>query len=201
MSYQLYNINDATTEPVTLAELKSQLRITSSDQDTMLGSIILAARQKAEEFTKRFLRVGATEKAAIYRMFLDKFPDDGNREIKIYQCPVTVISSIYYYNASGVLTLLDTDYYDSDIISEPARIQEAYGYSWPTIQDRINAIYIEFQSGYKLATSVPPEIKQGILMIAAHLYENPSDIVTGTQVNTIPKASEWLLNDFRLNRI
>lgn len=201
MSYQLYDTNDATVEPVTLSELKSSLNITSSDKDTFLTSLIKPARIKAEQYTKRYLRVGNTSKSAIYRLFLDKFPNEGDREIKIYMCPVVSITSIYYYNPSGTLTLLDSSYYNTDIISEPARIAESYNKTWPDIQDRINAIYIEFQAGYQLSANVPESIKQAIMMIAGHFNENPIDVVTGTQVNEIPQSSKWLLDDFRINRI
>lgn len=195
--YHLYDSNSATVEPITVSELKAHLRITGTDHDDMLEAIIPVARSRAELFTKRYLRVGATAKAAIYRLYLDKFP----KIIQIYQAPVVEISSIYYYNSGGVLTLLDPAEYNTDIISEPARIAEAYSKSWPTIRDRIHSVYVQFTSGYQLAASVPDQIKQGILMIAAHLFENPSDVVTGTQVNSIPQSSEWLLTDFRLNRI
>ena len=198
---QLYNTNDATTEPVTPAELKSQLRITGTDFDTILAQKIQSARQRAEEMTLRYLRVGATAKAAIFRYYLDDFPRDGTRKIKIYQCPVVSIIDIHYYDATGVLQELSSSYYNTDTISEPARIAEAYGYSWPSIQERINAVYIEFQSGYQLAANIPPMLKEGILMLAAHFFENPSDVMTGTQVNEIPESSKELFMQFRLNRL
>lgn len=41
----------ATTEPVTLAEAKAQLRVDHTDEDTLIAQYIKAARQHAERFT------------------------------------------------------------------------------------------------------------------------------------------------------
>ena len=41
----------ATTEPVTLAEAKAQLRVDHTDEDTLINQYIKAARQHAERFT------------------------------------------------------------------------------------------------------------------------------------------------------
>ena len=94
------------------------------------------------------------------------------------------------------MIILLSDYYDVDIYNEPARIKEAYNQSWPSIREQLNAVFIEFKCGYGLQNNIPDSIKQGILSIATHLFENPSDVVTGTQVNEIPESSTWLLNDY-----
>jgi len=197
--YQL--VDGCTVEPVALNELKNQLRIVESDtsRDTLLNSLISTARSKAEIKTKRYLRVGSTAKAATYKLYLDAFPS--NRTIKIYKCPVTEIVDITYYDLNNVSQTLDASYYDSDVVNEPARIKEAYGYCWPSTREKLNAVCIQFKCGYLLAASVPDDIKRGILMIAAHLFENPADVVTGTQVNEVPESSTFLLNDYIVNTI
>ncbi|HOW32781.1 MAG TPA: head-tail connector protein, partial [Bacteroidales bacterium] len=62
----------AASEPVTTEELKAQLRITHSSQDTMLASLIKAARQRAEFYTRRALIT------SVWDLFLDSFPDSGD---------------------------------------------------------------------------------------------------------------------------
>lgn len=93
-------------EPVSTTELKAWLRITHSDQDTMLAAIITAARIRAEKYLNRRLI------STVLEMYLDEFPDDGS-DIKIHRCPVLGISHIKYYNTSNVLTTWPyQDYYE-----------------------------------------------------------------------------------------
>jgi len=189
-------ITAPTSEPVTVTELKSQLRITSSSQDTMLGVLITAARQHVEEY----LRYSIVNTA--WELYLDSFPKSGE-SIWIQKSPVNAFTSLKYIDTDGVLQTLvkDTDHV-VDMVSKPARVYEAWGKNWPSPRNIPNCVILKFDSGYTGTTPdiVPTAIKQAILMIASTLYENPSDEVTGTQVNPINQNSEWLLRPYRAMR-
>lgn len=187
-------ITPPTTEPVTTDELKSQLRITGTSQNTMLASLIKAARQHAEDYL-RYSIIATT-----WELYLDTFPVSGE-PIWVQKSPLNDITSLKYYNTDGTLTTLteDTDFV-ADYNSMPVRVYEAYNKTWPATRFMPNAVVLKFISGYADAAHVPDQIKQAILMIASSLYENPSDEVTGTQVNAISKNSEWLLRPLRAMR-
>jgi uncharacterized phiE125 gp8 family phage protein len=181
-------------EPVSVTELKSQLRITSTSQDVMLLQLIKAARQHAEDY----LRYSIVSTSWV--LYLDSFPASGE-PIWVQKSPMTSVTTLKYYNDSGVLiTLVKNTDYVPDYNSMPARVYEAYGKTWPTTRLIPNAVEMAFTSGYATAADVPEQIKQAVLMIASSLYENPSDEVTGTQVNAINKNSEWLLRPLRAMR-
>jgi len=192
MVYKL--ITAPTIEPVTTTELKSQLRITGTSQDTMLGVLIKAAWQHVEDYLRYSLM------SATWELYLDEFPKSGEC-IWIQKVPVTAITFLKYYASDGTLTVLteNTDFV-ADYNDKPCKLFEAYSKSWPTPRLIKNAVVIRFVAGYALAVSVPEQIKQAILMEAATMYENPSDEVTGTQVNAISKNSEWLLRPLRAMR-
>lgn len=57
-----------TTEPVTTAEAKTHLRVTTSDDDTYIGTLITVARRHVETITGRAL-INQT-----WDYFLDNFP-------------------------------------------------------------------------------------------------------------------------------
>jgi uncharacterized phiE125 gp8 family phage protein len=187
-------ITAPTSEPVSTSELKSQLRITGTDQDTMLDLLISVARQHVEDY----LRVQIM--TATWELYLDEFPATGEC-IYIQKSPVTAISSIKYLDSSGVEQTWSATEYSCDYNSTPCRIYEAYGYSWPTVRDIRNCIYIRFVAGYAADYKIFQEkfklMKQAILMVAASLYENPTDEVTGTQVQQILKSSNALLRPLR----
>lgn len=170
-------ITAPTSEPVSTGELKNQLRITGTDQDTMLELLISAARQHVEDY----LRIQIM--TATWDLYLDEFPKTGEC-IYIQKSPVTAISSIKYLDSSGVEQTWSATEYSCDYNSTPCRIYEAYGYSWPTVRDIRNCIYIRFVAGYAADYKIFQEkfklIKQAILMVAATMYENPIDETSGT---------------------
>lgn len=193
-------ITAPTSEPVSVTELKSQLRITSSSQDTMLGVLIKAARQWAEDFLRYQIMT------ATWELYLDEFPDS-DQCIYIQKSPVTSITFLKYYNTSGVLTTLteNTDFI-VDYVNRPARIYEAYDKTWPDTRDIKNAVIVKFVSGYDTTSqdpninAVPEQIKQAILLRAASLYENPAEEVSGTQVSKYTLTAEKLLYPIRAMR-
>ncbi len=183
----------AASEPVTTEELKAQLRITHSSQDTMLASLIKAARQRAEFYTRRALIT------SVWDLFLDSFPDSGDC-IWIRKCPVSVVTSVKYYDTSNTLQTWASTNWVSDVNDEPASIYEAYGKTYPMALAIKNAVQIRFSAGYANAAAVPEDLKRAVLMIAAHLFENPADIVSGTQINEVPQSSKWLMEPYKIKR-
>lgn len=184
------------SEPVSADELKSQLRITSTDQDTMLAHLIKAARQWAEDFLAYQIM------SATWELYLDEFPASGEC-IYIQKSPVSSITFLKYYNTSGVLTTLteNTDF-AKDEVSFPCRLFECYGKEWPATRGIKNAVVVKFAAGYSSLTDQPNAeiIKQAILMKAASLYENPTDEVSGTQVSKFNLTAEKLLGPIRAMR-
>ena len=166
MEYQALNLLTApSTEPVTIAELKSQLRLDGTDQDTMLTSLITSARQGVEKYLGRALIT------QIWQAFFDCF----YYEMHLPFAPYQSITHIKYYDSDGNLQTLDSDYYQYDLFSVPARIKEAYGYNFPTTRyEKLNAVEIQYVAGYgDDTTDVPEPIRQLILGIAVDLYEHP----------------------------
>lgn len=187
-------ITAATTEPVTTTELKSQLRITSSSQDTMLAFQIKAARRWAEEYL-RYAIITST-----WELYLDSFPKSGDC-IYIQKSPVTSITSITYLDSDGDLQTWTSTLYVPDFNAKPCRIYEAYGESYPTTQAIRNSVVIKFVAGYAAAANVPDDIKQAILIKAATMYENPAEEVSGTQVSQFSEVTaKSLLTPYRALR-
>ena len=181
-------------EPVSVSELKSQLRITTTSQDTMLGVILNAARQYVEDYL-RFSLITAT-----WELYLDSFPKSGDC-IWIQKSPVTDIVTLTYTDTAGAnQTLTEGTDFTADYNSYPCRVYEAYSKTWPGTRTIKNAVTINFKAGYADAAHVPEKYKIPILMLASSLYENPSDEVTGTQVNQIAKNSVSLMRTLRAMR-
>lgn len=186
-------ITEAVEEPVSVSELKAHLRVTTSEQDTYLGNLIKSARLWAEDFL-RYQIVSAT-----WDKFYDSFPASG-LNIWIQKSPVTSITYIKYFDSNGDETTWSSDYWTADFNSMPCRIYPKYGYIYPTPQAIANSVWVRFVAGYASASVVPEIVKQAILMKAGTLYENPTDEVTGTQVNKLFLTAERLLWPIRATR-
>ncbi len=171
-------------EPVTLAEAKLHLRVDHSEEDALITAIISSAREEADHLTGRSICLST------WKLTLDTFPD----VIELMTPPIASVTSVKYYDADGVQQTLSSAAYTVDMESHPGRIVPAYGYSWPTIQDRINAVEVIYTAGWANADAVPPAIVSWILVKIGTLYANREMVVTGTaaMANEIPFINSLL---------
>lgn len=151
-------ITPVATEPVTLAEAKLHLRVDHSTDDTLISSLISAAREECEHLLERALA------PQTLRLSIDAFPADG---IELPRPPVTSIESIQYVDTDGATqTLAGSDYYLDDE-QEPSWVVPAYGVVWPDTRDEANAVVVTYVAGY---TDCPDVIRAWILLRVGTLY-------------------------------
>lgn len=178
-------------EPVTLAEAKKHFRVLDNREDTLIRSLITTAREMAEVITARALFTQTQV------LTLDAFPYAG-KAIVLPRSPLQSVSSITYFDCDGVNQTWDNADYIEDEISQPARITPTYGKTYPSTQTRINAVTITYTAGYTDVAFIPYPIKQAILMMAKHWFNNREDTIMGISIADVPKNSEYLLYPYRL---
>lgn len=168
----------AVVEPVSLPSVKKYLRLDcGNEEDATLYDLIRAAREYVENETDLSV---ATQ---TWKLTLDSFPD----VIYLPKPPVKSVTSIKYYDANGVQQTLATSAYQVDISSQTRpRIISVDGEPWPDLDDRSSPIEIVFISGF---AAVPPTLKQAILLLVTHWYENRNAVVIGS----ISKEMEFSL--------
>ena len=178
-------------EPVSTAEVRAHMRVTHTDEDALIASLITAARVTVENITRRSL---IEQK---WKLVLDTFPKE--RSFKIPHSPTTAVEYIDYLDVDGQQQTLDASIYWVDVASSPARICLADGASYPETQaGRPNCVEVGFYAGYGATReSVPAPIRHAIKLLVAHLYENP-DIVNAGQLSEIPMSCEYLLAPYRV---
>ena len=178
-------------EPVTTSEAKAHLHLTSNDEDTYIASLLSVARVGLEVATGRSF----VEKT--FKAYLDNFSI--NDEILLTPAPLASIISIRYYDKDGVQQTLSSVEYQVDTISTPGKIKLDYDSSWPMTEERINAIEIEFKAGHKTGNPLPEPIKQAILLMVHHFYENRSELMQSNfKVEQMPKATEYLIAPYKV---
>jgi len=183
MSYQL--ITAKTVYAVTLAEAKRHLRELTTDNDTYIQDLIIAAQQKVEEEYDLSLT------AETWELILDEFPVS---DIEIYMWPVATISSVKYTDPSGTtgVTVTNTNY-TKDLASKPARIKPINSYSWPaTKSETANAVQIQFITGFTSPETIPGDIKVAMLLTMSDWNDNRGD-----KGRRFTRVSEMILNKYR----
>lgn len=171
-------VTQPAVEPLTLAEAKAHLRVTSTAEDTLITSLIVAARKHVENLTRRALV------SQVWDYFLDAFPGWG---LELPLPPLISVDAIKYLeSASGVLTTLDAAEYRVDTKRQPGRVTPEFGKSWPTTYGVVNAVEIRFTAGFADAASVPQEIKHALLLLIGAWFEHREEVIAGASFSSLP---------------
>lgn len=186
-------ITAAITEPITLAQLKAQCRVDTTDDDAVLTLAIQAARAKAENYT------GTAIISQVWDQTLDAFPE---AEIELLKPPVTTINSVTYVDAAGATQTLPGASYSLDAATFPGWLLPAYGNEWPDTRDQANAVTIRFTTGYADANAVPGDMRAWLLLTAAFIYAQREVMVLGGKVAEIPsRFCDSLLDPYRVFKV
>ena len=147
-------------EPVSLSEAKAHMRVDTADEDTLISTLIVAARVAAEAEIRRVMI------SQRWRAFIDAWPADG---IELPVQPALSVEMVRAVDGEGVSTVLAAEDYAFDIADGTL--------------DLINPIAgtdhyeVDFTAGYgATGTDVPEPLRQAILMLATHWFEHRSAV-------------------------
>lgn len=171
-------------EPLSLTEAKLHLRVSASSEDTLIGSLITAARERCEEVSARSF-VTRT-----YDLYLDAWPTCDF--IRLPMPPIASVTSVTYYDSGNAAnTMSAADYY---LATAGGKLVLHVGKAWPTATLRSKeAIKVRYVAGYGAATAVPAWCKHAMRLLIAHWYMNREEITLGTVGHRLPEAAMALL--------
>ena len=187
-------------EPLTLSLARLHLKLDAElegeaaahPDDSLVNMLISAAREHAENFT------GLSLVNREHSFSLDEFPCSF---IDLQVWPVTAITEVSYVDENGATQILPSGQYRLDNVSRPARLYTVEN-TWPTTKKQDNAISVRFAAGFNDAIPMPKTLKQSMLLIIGHLYENRQDVIhssrTGGQLE-LPMGSVFLMTPHRIN--
>ena len=161
----IYNlVTAATSLPVPFVIVKEHLRITHSEHDSLISSIIWGAVREYENRANECLSAQTWDLSLKQKEVVTR--------VEFFKYPVTSITSVSYYDGDDASQTVSADDYTLFTNGKPASIIFD---SVPTTYDRDDSMTIRFEAGY---TSLPFDIEQAILAKIFRLYENPSDPVS-----------------------
>lgn len=183
--------------PVSLADAKAHCRVDHSTDDVLISALVNAAGDYVSRFTRKPLIY------TTYRYTFDTFPE-GFEPIELPRQPVVhfdagqylayAVPRVRYYDTNGTLTVLNhnTDF-EMDLGNNPPRLHLPAQEYWPLTQaGKKNAVEVDFVAGFAAnSAGVPELLRQAILMMVAHWYENREAV--GNAGQQVPLAVDSIL--------
>lgn len=164
-------------EPVSVATVKSHLRIDLSDEDTLLASYIKGAREQGELLSRQAFITQTLEQT------FEGWPPD--YVLKLWRPPLQSVTSVKYYDEDNVEATW-TDY-TADTNSEPGAI---HFNSFPSVTLRESGgVVVRFVAGYDSdGTLVPERFKQLMLQLIGHWYEHRESMAVPKEIRDAFRA-------------
>ena len=154
---------------ISLDDAKASLRIDPTGDaaadaatDMLVTAWIAGITAHAEDY------MGQAIITQMWRVTLDAFP----KAIMLPKPPVISVDSVKYLDENGVQQTLDPADYVLDKESKPGWLVPAYGKTWPTTYDQVNAVTVDVQCGSgDDDASVPPKIRLYLLAKLREQYD------------------------------
>ncbi len=180
-------VDNPATKVVSVDDIKAQLRIDSSDEDTLLGYYIDAATDMAENYCNRHFITHQ------YKLYFNEKVDKAS--LIFPNCTLEEAGSnkpVNWVDENGAAQSSDKAYIDA--FSNPSLVYLSSDFPGTTLKDNAaNTFYFWFNTGYGSASAdVPEAIKQAIKLIVADMYYFRED-----RKRQFPMASQILLQPYK----
>lgn len=152
------------SEPVTLAEVKANSRITATvtAQDSLISDVWIPAARRAWEHMADQCAMSQT-----ITLRLDAFPVGS---IVLPRGKATAITSITYTDAANTTQTVSTSVYALNASSDRVQtVDLKMGQSWPSAGNIPGAVSVVYTAGHATA---PEDMKHWILLAVGRAYEN-----------------------------
>ena len=153
-------------EPVTLAEMRTYLRLDDNAEDDLVSALIKAARLLVEAACGRQL-VEQT-----WRLVLDRWPY--GRIVRLPLSPLIRVERVRVFDAAGTPADLAPALYRAETASDPPRV--AVDSAAPEPGLAAEGIHLDVVVGFgPPAADVPAPLAQAVRLLVARWFENRGD--------------------------
>lgn len=178
-----------TTEPISLTEAKLHCRVDETADDTLITALITAAREEVERMSYHALMPQTLE------LVLDRW----QMPIVLPYPPLTSVTSIKYVDEDAVEATWASTNYLVSVDRIPALIVLKPNKELPSVTlYPQEAIRVRYVAGYATAAAVPQSLKQAMLLLIGHWYENRENTTVGAISRDIPFGVDALVRSYRL---
>jgi len=171
------------SEPISLDELKTHLKILHDSEDAFLDTLIAAARGHLEK------TCGSAFAAQTREGYLAGFPNA--RAIMLPE-PAASLSSIKYRDRDGNEQTLPASVYHFEPAGFCGRVDLLEGQQWPATQPHPRAVTLRWVAG---SAEAAEDIKHAMKLLCGHWYFNRE--IAGDSRANAPFAVEALVQKYR----
>lgn len=196
---------EVTTPPVslpfsvTLEELKAQLKITSSDEDALLTSYLIAAEEKIQGYLNIIIppqTITGNFTCFEYSAY------EPYTYIMFMRYPIITVDSVKIYDGTTFVEVDVADYIIKRRSLGYTRILFQSGNTLDLYSGVAYPLQIQAVCGYPTADDVPQLIKNAILMYAAYLNEKRGDCSNcecdSSGVPTMPASIRSSISQYKI---
>lgn len=181
--------------PISLEEAKAHLRVDDDDQDELIDALIAAATGYLDGPQGVLGRALVTQTWRADRSCFLSGPCWPG--IRLPLAPVQSANlTVEYWNGTDYIEV-DAEGYALYADSLGPYVDGVTNFTWPTPETRTDAVKITFVAGYGTAAEVPQPLKQAILLMVGHWFENREASVVGASVAALPMAVDALIAPYR----
>lgn len=187
-------------EPLDLDEAKKYLRFTPTTEDTLIDTMIAAARQYFEQQT------GVICITQTWEHGLSGSPSES--EIELPKSPLQSIESVAY-DLDGVETFMSASDYSlvngTAAASMTGRVRLASGASWPTFTSATTAgLRIRYTAGFGDAPGDVPELIKwaiGMLLGSMHKFRAEAHEQNDGSIVTVPFGAQTVIHEYKYRNL
>lgn len=178
----------STELPVSLEDMKSYLKVSTTANDDLITSLI----QTASDCFEAMAGIVLIEKEFTTKR--DVF-DCYKLRRRPLQSDTVVIKYLDTDSAEQTVSSADYYFYEENVYTN---IVFKSDFSYPAIDDRLQAISIVFTAGYGATSEdIPADIQTAIKQHVAAMYENRGDCADATCSNLLPATSKLIIMKYK----
>jgi uncharacterized phiE125 gp8 family phage protein len=182
--------------PVTLAELKSQVRYFDSSEDAIMMTHLRSATEACENYTY----LGFITQT--WQQSFGAFPTTAPPSLVLQRRPVQEVLSVGYLDRDGIDQLADPGLYQVAGIGNDhacARIRGGAAQTWPDLYEGADqGVTVTYRVGFgDNHNAVPERIRLAILYEAGTYFGYRENVVMGTTITELSFTTKSMLRDWR----
>ena len=181
-------ITEPSDLPLSLAELRAQLRLNSDFvvDDPYIETLQRAAVKSVEA------HIAGPLVSRDFDQLHERFPCADR--IVLARAPVTAIEGVHYTAEGAAEAVFAATDYVADVKARPGRVVLKRAGIWPSVALEVGtAVRIQFTAGYGRRDAVPEAAKQAIKLLVTSWYANREAVVLGHIVADLPFGVAHLL--------
>lgn len=190
-------------------DARAALRIRHTAEAEVLGAKVAAAVEIIERRTGRTLRPTTLELLLDAPPCFDPFAEeDGAIELKAH--PIREVTSVEYRNEAGAWIEVPGDKYEWRPLQVGGEVYFFSSWSWPTLSsEHRDRVRVRFDAGYDITVEtgsgddpellLPARVRELVLLLAGHLYEN-REATTNTETYVLPLGLDMIRQELRIFR-